>query len=289
MSTTTSISEQRGAATARAWGARARDWGETEAPAAAHLRGGDPPRRHLLPGQTVLDVGCGTGVFLRAAADHGAAVCGLDASAALLEIARERVPEADLCQGDLAAAPLRRRQLRRRLRLQLVLLRRRHGRGAARGGPRRQARRARRDPGVRAAPRRFDIRHMKDVLARFSAAAGRAGRARPRPRCGSPARSRRSPPRRASSPSRAFDVRWAFEYADEAALTRGDDVGGRLRRDRRPRAPGRRARRDRRGARGLPHARRRLPARERVALPDRPRRGLARLVARTRRRRGYGR
>jgi ubiquinone/menaquinone biosynthesis C-methylase UbiE len=44
-------------------------------------------------------------VFLQAAADRGAAVYGLDASEALLELARERVPEADLCLGDLEALP----------------------------------------------------------------------------------------------------------------------------------------------------------------------------------------
>jgi SAM-dependent methyltransferase len=59
-----------------------------------------------IPGDArVLEVGCGTGVFLQAAADRGAAVYGLDASEALLELARERVPEADLCLGDLEALP----------------------------------------------------------------------------------------------------------------------------------------------------------------------------------------
>ena len=56
-------------------------------------------------GQRVLEVGCGTGVFLRAAADRGAAVHGLDASEALLAIARERVPEADLRRGDMQFLP----------------------------------------------------------------------------------------------------------------------------------------------------------------------------------------
>ncbi len=46
------------------------------------------------------------------------------------------------------SAPLRGRHLRPRDRLQLVLLRQRHRRRAARGRPRREARRAGRDPGV---------------------------------------------------------------------------------------------------------------------------------------------
>ena len=53
----------------------------------------------------MLDVGCGSGAFLRAAADHGAGVCGLDASHELLEIARRRVPEAGPLQGDLQQLP----------------------------------------------------------------------------------------------------------------------------------------------------------------------------------------
>jgi ubiquinone/menaquinone biosynthesis C-methylase UbiE len=56
-------------------------------------------------GDRVLDVGCGTGVFLRLCADRGAAVAGIDASEELLAVARERVPEADLRAGDLQTLP----------------------------------------------------------------------------------------------------------------------------------------------------------------------------------------
>jgi ubiquinone/menaquinone biosynthesis C-methylase UbiE len=59
----------------------------------------------LVPGDRVLDLGCGTGVFLRMCADRGADVTGLDAAEGLLAIARERVPEADLRLGDLQALP----------------------------------------------------------------------------------------------------------------------------------------------------------------------------------------
>ena len=55
----------------------------------------------LAPGQRVLDIGCGTGVFLRLVADRGAKPFGLDASEALLAIARERLPEADLRVGEM--------------------------------------------------------------------------------------------------------------------------------------------------------------------------------------------
>jgi ubiquinone/menaquinone biosynthesis C-methylase UbiE len=56
-------------------------------------------------GAAVLDVGCGTGVFLRLCADRGASVAGLDATERLLARARRRVPEADLRLGDMQALP----------------------------------------------------------------------------------------------------------------------------------------------------------------------------------------
>jgi SAM-dependent methyltransferase len=62
-------------------------------------------RADVGPGARVLDVGCGTGVFLRMCADRGASVAGLDAAAGLLELARARVPEADVRLGDLQVLP----------------------------------------------------------------------------------------------------------------------------------------------------------------------------------------
>jgi len=58
-------------------------------------------------GATVLDVGCGTGVFLRLCADRGAGVSGIDATDDLLARARTRVPEADLRLGDMQTLPFR--------------------------------------------------------------------------------------------------------------------------------------------------------------------------------------
>ena len=56
-------------------------------------------------GTRVLDVGCGAGVFCRLAADHMAQVSGLDASAALIDIAQRRLPDADLRVGDMQFLP----------------------------------------------------------------------------------------------------------------------------------------------------------------------------------------
>jgi SAM-dependent methyltransferase len=100
----TALMSERALQWGRAWGARARDW---EASELQQVPTYDEAisRVGLSEGKRVLEVGCGTGVFLRAAADRGAEVYGLDASAALLELARARVPEADLRLGDFESLP----------------------------------------------------------------------------------------------------------------------------------------------------------------------------------------
>ena len=56
----------------------------------------------LLPPARVLDVACGTGLLTR---HLGAGVTGLDQSEAMLEIARERVPQATFVRGDAFRMP----------------------------------------------------------------------------------------------------------------------------------------------------------------------------------------
>ena len=59
-------------------------------------------------GDRVLDVGCGTGVLARAAADRVAApgqVTGLDRNAGMLAVARRLRPQIDWRQGDATALP----------------------------------------------------------------------------------------------------------------------------------------------------------------------------------------
>jgi SAM-dependent methyltransferase len=86
------------------WGARADDWAHTEE---QQLPGYEEAIRRvgLDPGQRVLDIGCGAGVFLRLVAERGALPSGIDASEALLELARNRVPDADLRLGDMQFLP----------------------------------------------------------------------------------------------------------------------------------------------------------------------------------------
>jgi len=59
------------------------------------------------PGQRIFDAGCGTGGFLRWALDCGsfAAAAGVDVGSAAIELARERVPEADLRVAPLKELP----------------------------------------------------------------------------------------------------------------------------------------------------------------------------------------
>jgi len=94
-----------GDANGRIWGARATDWADIQEPQCA-------PAYHAVFDKAVvgsetrlLDAGCGAGMALRRAADLGAHVAGMDASAALLAVARDRLPGVRLEQGDLEMLP----------------------------------------------------------------------------------------------------------------------------------------------------------------------------------------
>ncbi|MEO8295988.1 MAG: class I SAM-dependent methyltransferase [Gemmatimonadota bacterium] len=87
------------------WGSRAREWATIQEQA---LRAGyeavmeDVKIGH---GIRLLDIGCGAGMFCRMAAGKGAQISGIDASAELLAIARERVAAGDFHQGDMESLP----------------------------------------------------------------------------------------------------------------------------------------------------------------------------------------
>ncbi len=76
------------------------------APAADANRWAPSAVRGALHGAHVVDVGCGTGAFLRRLADLGARVTGVDPSAGMRAVAVVRVPEADVLDGHLASVPL---------------------------------------------------------------------------------------------------------------------------------------------------------------------------------------
>lgn len=57
------------------------------------------------PGTRLLDIACGSGYAASLAAGRGATVAGLDASEALIAIARARTPDADFRVGDMFELP----------------------------------------------------------------------------------------------------------------------------------------------------------------------------------------
>jgi SAM-dependent methyltransferase len=89
----------------RLWGTDPRAWAEL---AEAHNQ---PLFEAVLDaagvgrGTRVLDVGCGSGLALVLAARRGAVPSGLDISPGLLGIARDRLPAADLREGDMEFLP----------------------------------------------------------------------------------------------------------------------------------------------------------------------------------------
>lgn len=87
------------------WGLQARDFATYLEQVCLPLFGAALDAAHVTFGTRLLDVGCGAGLLSLLATLRGAEVSALDASAPLLEIARERVPTADFRQGDLEALP----------------------------------------------------------------------------------------------------------------------------------------------------------------------------------------
>jgi MGT family glycosyltransferase len=87
------------------WGARARDWAELQENQVTQLYQTVLAQLGVKEGTRLLDAGCGAGLAAQIASRRGAVVSGLDATPELLEIARERVPDAEFTTGDLEALP----------------------------------------------------------------------------------------------------------------------------------------------------------------------------------------
>jgi SAM-dependent methyltransferase len=86
------------------WGARPDDWALSEDQQVPTYEDA-LTRVGLESGQLVLDVGCGVGAFLSMIAARGARAFGLDAAEGLLNLARQRLPDADLRLGDMERLP----------------------------------------------------------------------------------------------------------------------------------------------------------------------------------------
>jgi SAM-dependent methyltransferase len=87
------------------WGRRARDWSEVQEPQSRALYEIVLKALALTRETSLLDAGCGSGLFCELAAATGASVMGLDASNAMLDLARRRAPHAAFFEGEMEELP----------------------------------------------------------------------------------------------------------------------------------------------------------------------------------------
>ncbi len=87
------------------WGRRPRDWAELAEPSNAPLFAEVLHRLGIGTGTRLLDIGCGSGYAAAMAAALGATVTGIDITLELIEIARERLPNAHFVLGGMDALP----------------------------------------------------------------------------------------------------------------------------------------------------------------------------------------
>jgi ubiquinone/menaquinone biosynthesis C-methylase UbiE len=89
----------------QAWGARSVDWAYLFEPYARPANQVVFDQVGVDTGVRLLDIACGSGLAAQTASRRGAAVSGLDASEALVDIARARTPEGDFRVGDMFELP----------------------------------------------------------------------------------------------------------------------------------------------------------------------------------------
>lgn len=87
------------------WGTDPRGWVELSEPHNRPLFEAVLEATAVGAGTRLLDVGCGSGMLLTLAAERGAEPSGIDVTPELLAIARERLPGADLREGDMESLP----------------------------------------------------------------------------------------------------------------------------------------------------------------------------------------
>jgi ubiquinone/menaquinone biosynthesis C-methylase UbiE len=195
------------------WGDRPRAWAVNEE---QQVRSYEETLRTLGigRGERVLDVGCGTGVFLRMCADRGAVVSGLDAAEGLLAVARERVPEADLRLGDMQALPYDADTFDVVTGFtsffyadDMVVALREAGRVARPGAPI--------AINVFGRPELCDLDAMKEAVAAFRPATPAD---EPQPAYWRPGLVEELVPEAGLTVERSFDTTWAYTYTDDQAL-----------------------------------------------------------------------
>ncbi len=87
------------------WGARARDWANFQEGTLQPVFATVLSRLGITVSTRYLDIGCGAGMAAKLASGLGARISGVDASEAMLTIARERTPGGDFHIGDLEELP----------------------------------------------------------------------------------------------------------------------------------------------------------------------------------------
>jgi len=87
------------------WSLAAQDWANLQEPLTKPLWVAMIEATKVGNGTRFFDAGCGGGGASIIAADRGAIISGLDASDALIAIARERLPDGDFRVGDLESLP----------------------------------------------------------------------------------------------------------------------------------------------------------------------------------------
>ncbi|MGN6870317.1 MAG: class I SAM-dependent methyltransferase [Solirubrobacteraceae bacterium] len=87
------------------WGRRPRDWADLAEPSNEPLFAKVLDRLGVDANTRLLDIGCGSGYAAAMAAALGATVTGIDITPGLIEIARERVPEAEFVTGGMDELP----------------------------------------------------------------------------------------------------------------------------------------------------------------------------------------
>jgi SAM-dependent methyltransferase len=88
-----------------AWGRRAGDWACLFEHYAIDVLHAIYQRVGIEAGSSVLDIACGSGLAVRLADGMGATAAGIDAAADLIDIARDRAPDADLRVGTMFDLP----------------------------------------------------------------------------------------------------------------------------------------------------------------------------------------
>jgi SAM-dependent methyltransferase len=174
-------------------------------------------RLELAPGQLVLDIGCGVGAFLQVVTERGAQAHGLDASEALLEVARSRLPQADLRVGEMEALPYEDDTFDLVTGFNafffadnIVAALREAGRVAKPGAPVVIQ--------VWGPHERNDLEAMKEIARPFMPP--RPADAPPEPDYSQPGVLEDLAAQAGLTPQDAFDTSWAFEFADEHTMRR---------------------------------------------------------------------